>query len=39
MPGPGAETYRVVQAFGGDIDAVVVGRQAQIDKRVAALKD
>ncbi|MNH10471.1 hypothetical protein D3C79_699520 [compost metagenome] len=38
MPGAGTEANGVIQAFSGDIDTVVVGRQAQIDKRVQGLE-
>ncbi len=38
VPGAGTEANRVIQAFGGNIDAVVMGGQAQVNKRVACVK-
>ncbi len=38
MPSPGTETNRVIQAFGGDIDPVVVSRQSQIYERMFRLE-
>jgi hypothetical protein len=34
VPGPVAEAHRAVQPLAGDVDAVVVGEQAQVDERM-----
>src|SRR5690606_39264828 len=38
MPCASSETDRIIKAFGGDIDAVVVCRKAQIDERMPSLE-
>ena len=38
VPGAAAEADRVVEPLGGDVDAVVVGGQAQIDEGMARLE-
>ncbi len=38
MPGAVAEANRVVEAFAGDIDAVIVGEQAEVDEWIGLLE-